>query len=879
MQDREQSIDEEIDMYEEEKIVLPPIKVNRWYTITKKKIGILLILLLVAGIIAFVVLGLIAYGLWGSNEGTCRTYEKIVEKEVFRQEGNFILKGVYLLQGDGSAHSSEKVDIKVEDGKIVEIGSSLSGENVITTYTDYIVTPGLVDMHSHLGVYSFWEGINAHNDGNEKTNPTLPQVRAIDAFNPDDLAIPQVRNRGGVTTVQILPGSANVMGGEAAYFKLRGGHPSVERWRIRNAPAGMKWACGENPKRVYKARGETPSSRMGSAWLMRQQLEAAQKLMYQQDQWDCTPENASEDYQKRPSKLALESLVRLLRNETVLNVHCYEVEDLEMILRLSKEFNFKVAAFHHALNAYKIGDEIRDANITVSTFADLFGYKMEAYDASVHSPKILTEAGVPVAMKSDHPVSHAKDLISHAAKSAYYGWDESLALASVMSVPAKAIQLDHRVGYAKKNYDADLVVWDRHPLDLGARPRAVFVEGEQLLDDSSKVRVSNRMTAARSNVQFTCSLDANKQTTQSDYVVTGLNTIYDGDNKIEGTNLAIVVQNGKVTCVGSSCGNPTSLATFAANGGIATPGFVEATSQVGMINIGAESSTNDGYATANQMQVKAIDGIKLRTRTARAAFLGGVTTSITGPSGTYVVAGHGVAFYTAYDVVDDGLIKENSDLRFNVGTHSKHLTDSDHSISGQFAHIRRELQTMNMANHTIVFHLYDAEEINSVIRLKKELDIKNVVITGAADAYLVADRLAEADIGVIVTPTEENRVAQQQFETRFSNDIFYADVLKKAGVRVGFGMGTVYNVRNLRWQAGMIREWSATDSAFKHTEEAIEAITSGIADMFDLPDGVGRIKVGTDANFNLFNGDPLSYEGKLNMIAVRDQIICSPTQF
>lgn len=368
-------------------------------------------------------------------------------------------------------------DLLMQDHVIKAIGHNLavpSGTKEIDA-RDKIVTPGLVDMHSHLGVYAA-PNARAHADGNEMTAPTTPAVRAIDAFDPEDPAIARSL-AGGVTSALILPGSGNVVGGQAFYIKLYGA--TVADMALPKPPRAMKWAMGENPKRFYGGKGMLPMSRMGHGWVLRKMLFEAKELIDSQDFWDKSPTKIG----LRPFRAELEPIVALLKGEIRLQVHCYEVHDIETLLRIADEFGFKVAAIHHALEAWKVPKLLKSHSVGVATFADLWGFKMEAYDASVYAGKILSEAGVTLAYKTDHPVIDAQYLMNEAAKAHHYGVPEQLALQAVTRNPAQLIGILDRVGTLEPNKDADVVVWQKSPMLLGARPERVFVGGVQVVGD------------------------------------------------------------------------------------------------------------------------------------------------------------------------------------------------------------------------------------------------------------------------------------------------------------------------------------------------------------------------------------------------------------
>ena len=407
--------------------------------------------------------------------------------EVPRTHPPTLLRGATLWTATGQV--LEKTDILLQNAQIQAIGVNLPApkDARVIDAAGKIVTPGLVDMHSHLGVYAA-PSAKAHQDGNEMTSPITPAVRALDAFDPEDPAIARTV-AGGVTTVLILPGSGNVVGGQAFYANLYG--KTVADMAVLNPPRAMKWAMGENPKRIYGSKGQLPMSRMGHGWVLRRMLFEAKELRESQDRFDKTthpPENGNTG--QRPFRAELEPIVALLRGEVLLQVHCYEVHDIETLIRISHEFGFKIAAIHHALEAWKVPELLKADGIGVATFADLWGYKMEAYDASVHGPQLLADAGVTVALKSDHPVIDSMWLINEAAKAHHYGVPEQLALQMVTRNPARLIGLGDRLGTLEVGKEADVAVWPGNPLTVGALPERVFVRGVQVVGDGGNVQAA-----------------------------------------------------------------------------------------------------------------------------------------------------------------------------------------------------------------------------------------------------------------------------------------------------------------------------------------------------------------------------------------------------
>jgi len=805
------------------------------------------------------------------------------EKKI-TQEKDIAIVNAVIWVGDGTV--SDASIVTVSKGKIKEvtsIGLDVSKYDVFDA--EYkILTPGLIDVHSHSGVYSYPDDAHATSDGNEMTNPTFPQVRAIDAFDPEDPAIPYIRS-GGITTIQVLPGSGNVMGGEAAHFKLLGS--TVEEMRIPDAPRALKMACGENPKRVYGRRGSTPMSRMGSAWLMREKFYEASKLRDSQDDWcSKSEEDRSGEF---PENLALNPLVALLRGEARVNIHCYQVHDIEMIVRLSKEFGFSVTAFHHALEAYKIPQVIFENNITVATFADLWGYKMEGYDASVNAPHILQESGVQTVIKSDHPVTNSQFLMEQAGIATHYGADPQKAIASVTSNAAKVIGLEDRLGLIKADYDADLVLWDRNPLQLGAKATQVWISGVLTVNTPAPPSTEEQSLPPKPFAPIAC-VDNKDEAKMANYAVTDA-TIYSmtgGQQPIYGKT--IVVTDGHISCVGS-CTIPSNYPTFSLQEGIVTPGLIESGSPVGQVEVGAEANTKDGSVNPDywswndkiedMSHIHAKHGIRLFGRHVKYTRYGGVLVAVVPPYGSSLVTGQSVAFYTLSEgvVLSDVTISTNISLNMNIGNDAKEDGSITSSVSGQFSILRRKLadaeqstnpiwSNIKQGNTKLVIKTNSADIMDAVIDLKKiEFPKLDIVFLGAAEALVIADKLLENDIGVVVTRCTPEKTFT---EARCHPD--QAATLLSKGVKVAVAAMDEDNARNLRWYAGLMREYGLDFT------DALSLVTSQVAKVFGLS-AVGSISVGQKANFVGWDADPLSFNGHVTLIAVGDNVECNPRPY
>ena len=401
---------------------------------------------------------------------------------------NVVLRGATLLTITGG--TIKEGDLWIDQGVIQAISSSpiepLPEGATLLDVSGKVISPGLIDTHSHLGVYPT-PSLQAHSDGNEATSPTTPDVDAIHGVWPQDPGF-QRALAGGVTALQILPGSANLIGGRTATLQL---HPGIssEAMRFKGAPVGLKMACGENPKRVYGRKGSKPSTRMGSMAVWRatfinaeEALEAEARYEAQLSLWE--KEGGEEGRRpKAPGRdLSSETLLGVLRGEILVHVHCYRADEMVQVLQLADEFGFKVRSFHHAVEAYKIRDLLAAWDVSVSTWADWWGFKVEAHDAIPQNAALVSEAGARAIIHSDSPYDIQR-LNQEAAKALYeaqhvgMATTEEEAMRWITINPAWALGIDSQTGSLEVGKRADLALWSRHPLSVYAVAERVWVEG------------------------------------------------------------------------------------------------------------------------------------------------------------------------------------------------------------------------------------------------------------------------------------------------------------------------------------------------------------------------------------------------------------------
>ena len=363
--------------------------------------------------------------------------------------------------------------IYVKDGKIAAVGENVSapaGVAVVDAGGKF-VTPGIIDSHSHIAL---------DDDVNEATSPITPHMMMMDAFDYQDKAIYRGL-AGGVTTSLLLHGSANMIGGQAVVIKHKYGL-GRDAMLFPGAPRSIKFASGENPKRVYGSRDQLPSTRMGNFAVQREALVQAQDYMKEWDNYEAKVKKGDKDATQPKHDLKLEALADVLRGKLMVQIHCYRADEFLNEIAMAKEFGYKIRAFHHALEAYKVPEKIAAENIAIATFADWWGYKEEAWDAIPWNAVISMRKGVRVAIKSDSD-DFARRLNQEAGKTMRYGGaTEDEALKMITLNAAWIVGVDDRVGSIDVGKDADLVIWDGYPLSSFAVPNKVFIDSGVYFD-------------------------------------------------------------------------------------------------------------------------------------------------------------------------------------------------------------------------------------------------------------------------------------------------------------------------------------------------------------------------------------------------------------
>ena len=385
-----------------------------------------------------------------------------------------LIRGATVFDGNGAEFAN--ADVLMVDGHISAVGQNLAapaGAAVIDAAGRF-VTPGIIDPHSHLGDYPS-PSIQATQDGNEVTQPNTAEVWAEHSVWPQDPGFTRAV-AGGITTLHILPGSANLFGGRGVTLRPVLGARTVQEMKFPGAPQSLKMACGENPSRVYGARNTSPATGMGNVAGYRQAFANAQRYARRVEA------SESGDGDPPDRDLEMETLAGVLNGEIILQWHCYRADEMANAIEVAREFDFEIAAFHHAVEAYKIGDLLRENNICAAMWADWWGFKLEAYDGIRENIAFVEAAGACAMVHSDSEVGIQR-LNQEAAKAMADGRRAGLEITRAQAWtwlsrnPARALHIDDETGTLEPGRRADVVIWSADPLTSYAVAQQVFIDG------------------------------------------------------------------------------------------------------------------------------------------------------------------------------------------------------------------------------------------------------------------------------------------------------------------------------------------------------------------------------------------------------------------
>jgi imidazolonepropionase-like amidohydrolase len=401
----------------------------------------------------------------------------------------------------GTGERLDDADVLLQDGRVQAVGRALAAPANVTRIDGHgkWVTPGIIDVHSHLGVYAS-PGVSAHSDGNEMTAPVTPNVWAEHSIWPQDPGFGTAL-AGGVTALQILPGSANLVGGRGVTLKNVPA-TTYQAMKFPGAPWGLKMACGENPKRVYGQKGG-PATRMGNVAGYRAAFIDASEYLRKNAPKKQAPEkrhwwsrgagdndSAGDSGGKRDLKL--DTLAGAINGDIRVHIHCYRADEMTTMLDLAKEFGFKIAAFHHGVEAYKIADRLAQENVCGALWADWWGFKMEAFDGIQENIALVDRPANGCAIVHSDSEEGIQRLNQEAAKAMAAGRRAGIAIPPERAIrwltsnPAKALGIEKQTGSLEPGKMADVVVWNGSPFSSYALAEKVYIDGAQVYDRADR---------------------------------------------------------------------------------------------------------------------------------------------------------------------------------------------------------------------------------------------------------------------------------------------------------------------------------------------------------------------------------------------------------
>ena len=767
----------------------------------------------------------------------------------------------------------EHTDILVRDGLIAQIGRGLGapGGTVAVDATDAWVMPGIIDDHSHMA-----------SDGgiNEGTLSITAQVRIEDVLHGDDLTLYRAA-AGGVTTANVLHGSANTIGGQRAIIQMKYGVPATEL-QFDDYPRGIKFALGEN---VTRRRNRFPNTRMGQEAVIRRALTEAQVYQAQWDDYEAEVRQADRRVAPPRRDLRLETLAGILSGEILVHSHGYNADELFMLLQTLEEFGVRELTLEHALEAYKIAPEIvafGNRGAFVSTFADNWAYKIEAYDAIPYNVALITEAGGRAILNSDSG-ERVRRLYTDAAKMVRFGGlSYRQALETITVNPAMALRIDGYVGSIEVGKRADLALFNGHPLNIYSRVFMTLVGGEVVFERPGDRGGPFPLAPKRPTPSGPAPRDANRRyaiVNAEIHPVSGP-TIPDG---------TLVFEDGRITAIGADVTPPAGATVVDAEGMSVYPGLIDGGTTLGLNEIGGVAVTQDSAESGViQPDLRAAVAVKPDSELIPVARFTGITSAVSAPTGGLVpgqaaliqLAGWTPAELAYVDrlalqinipngagALDIGALlgqdrgsdddaptadeqlerlrelfaeaRSYADQRDQATQADPRLASYDPALEALIPYARREKPVILSAN--------SAAAILVAIDLAAELDVR-AILRGGQEAWRVADEIADAGLAVLLSP-----LTRSPSDPYDPYDSVYASPLRlhEAGVLFGFQSNSGSGSRQLPFHAGMAVAFGLP------RDVALRSVTLSTAEILGVDDQVGSLDVGKRADIIITDGDPL----------------------
>ncbi|PHR98117.1 MAG: amidohydrolase [Blastopirellula sp.] len=802
----------------------------------------------------------------------------------------------------------------VAGGKIKEIGPAskikVPKDAKTIDLKGRVIIPGLVDSHSHIGVAGRAGG---DSDTNEGTGPVQAIVRALDSINPFDPSI-RMATAGGITTANIMPGSANVIGGQTLYLKLHGHSVDSMFLGTPDNLGGLKMANGENPKRSYGSRGQAPATRMKIASLQRSEYIKAQEY---KRKWDEYREKLSKAEEAIPPAidLGMEPLVEVLEHRRTVHFHTHRADDILTVLRLKKEFGFDLV-IQHGTETYKVLKEVAAAGVPVSlTIVDSPGGKAEVVDWLDEAGAIMHKAGIKVLVNTDDPVTESRFFLRTAATAVRGGLPEDEALKAVTLYSAEAMKLDHRIGSLEKGKDADFVVLSGAPFSVYTLVLQTYIEGRKVFDTNkpldrsyqtggfrlagsgeplpkAKPIAHNPINVKAPALPGNAKSRKSKTSTKDLVVLAGRVYPVSSDPIDDGV---VHVQDGKIVHVGPRKGFKIPPKAKVVSAAVVTPGLIDAYSVVplnGIYNIPADQDANETSGVV-QSDLRVLDGFNPNEPLLRYLLQNGVTVIHACPGQRNVIAGQSGVFRTYGHAADSMVIRFPQAMVFNLGNSSKGKGSRTNTRMGVVATIREKLTAavnyqreqaekdenegtkIDLAKDPLVamlnqemkalFVAHQANDIQTAMRLIDDYKLDGQLGMGT-EAFRIIDQVKQAKLPILLHPTMQKSMSMEKANT------FTGQAAFLASKNVPFAFcssyeGYVPKTRVIRFEAAMA---AAHGLGFK---QALQAMTLDAAKILEIDEHYGSLEVNKTADLVLYNGDPLEHATLTTHVIVDGKVV------
>ncbi len=820
------------------------------------------------------------------------------ERKVGPRAASVLIRNGIVLTGTGQTLTDAAILIR--DGVIAAIGpeaelvdqvpadATRPGEPRIIDAAGRFIMPGVIDTHSHIMIGSS-TGLGGVN---EYTDSIVPEVRIKDVLNTADAAEYRAL-AGGVTTARLLHGSANVVGGQDAVVQLKHGRSAAEHL-LPNAPQGVKFALGEN---VKGRPGRFPNTRLGvEATLQRAFVEALDyRRQWQEFMKKCQEVGAEAAGLPPRRDLRLEALAGILDQQIFIHSHCYRADEILMLLRVAGNHGLRVWSLQHVLEGYKVAPEIVAHGASCSTFADWWAYKVEAYDATPANAALLYAAGANTVIKSDD-----HELIRHlpleAAKTIRYGsMPPNAALQAITLNSARELGLADRIGSIEVGKQADLAIFNGHPLSPYSRCEMTIVAGQvEFVRDLQPTAMSDdavKRTSAAPPLELpprTHEMQADFLTRsrlldigeQSRYALVGA-TLHPVD-AADITNGILLIENGQIQALGPNVALPENCPTISLSGLHVYPGLIDAGTTLGLVEIGKVRETHD-YAEGGAFQPDLRAGIAINpdSELLPVARTGGMTTIHVRPVGGLIAGQTSIAQLAGW-TVPEMLLVDSAGLQINWpsgGNRQSPIDDLRQFMKEARIYHRvrsaQEKTPSDVASITIdpryesmrpfisgekPVHIEadSRQQILEAIQFAKEESLK-LILTGATDAWKVANNIKERDIPVIVGPTMRQPVEQYDpFDAPYANP----GRLWEAGVRFCIRSNNAANSRNAPFEAAIAVAYGLPEA------DALRSVTLSAAEILGVADRVGSLTPGKRADLVITDGSPLVISSQIRGIII-----------